>query len=469
MARGHVIQALKFLKWKSEIYIIRIPSLRYLVEMGYLPLRGLWAKLLYHFGNVYLDDSKYDILLIHPKSDTDRSIFIPPHSLLSVAAPLTKHGYKVKIIDQRIERNCFKHIAAILKKGIICVGVTFYTGSQIKHACELIDYIKGRYPLVKVVVGGPHATILSHQTVQYKNIDIVVVGEGEKTFLNLVKAIEKNANLNNIHGIIFKEDNKIIQTPPQEPVDLNEYYTIPRSLIKNHIIYQVGSLFTSRGCTARCAYCAIPVLYPMRRTLKSELVIEQIKEILKFGEREIYFLDDNFFADTKRVEEILDSIIDEKLTFTWWAESRIDYVLQWEDDFLVKLRRCGLVRLYLGAESGSDRILKMINKNIEVEMIKNAGRRLKRFGIIPEFTFMVGFPTETQSEMEKTKDLIREIKRDIPSSIMWKLNTYTPYPGTKLFDLLLRGGFAPPGSLREWAKIHWYRKEYNLMYEKELL
>ena len=110
----------------------------------------------------------------------------------------------------------------------------------------------------------------------------------------------------------------------------------------------------------------------------------------------------------------------------------------------------------------------MINKNITVDMIINANLRLKKSGIISEFSFMTGFPTESPSEMKQTQDLIVKIKKDNPCSLIWRLNKYTPYPGTRLFDLCLSHGFKPPETLKEWSDIHWYRSVYNSEYEKEL-
>jgi len=463
-----IIKVLRFLKWRLGRYIIRVPMLRYPALKCVAFIRRSWSILSYALINVCFDRRKYDVLLIYPKSDVDKAI-LPPHSLLSLAGPLIKQGYRVKIIDQRIDHKCANHIGRIIKKGVICVGVTFYTGSQIKYACQLIDYIKEHHQSVKIVVGGVHASLLPFQTVQYNNIDIVVIGEGERTFLDLVSAIERNADLNDISGIIFKENNKIIQTRRREYIDLNDYYIINHpAIIKYNLIYPVNTLFTTRGCNGNCSFCVVPMLYPGRRTVSPELVLEKIEGILRKGIREIYFLDDNFFTDSKRVEEIMDLVIKKKIDFSWWAESRIDYVLKWKEAFLIKLRKCGLSTLFLGAESGSDRVLKMINKNITVDMIINANLRLKKSGIISEFSFMTGFPTESPSEMKQTQDLIVKIKKDNPCSLIWRLNKYTPYPGTRLFDLCLSHGFKPPETLKEWSDIHWYRSVYNSEYEKEL-
>ncbi|MFH0860369.1 MAG: radical SAM protein [Candidatus Altiarchaeota archaeon] len=416
----------------------------------------------------YHDCNKYDVLMIHPKSDRDYNIQIPS-SLLAVAGSLVREGYSVKILDQRIERDCFGDLDRMLAEGVICVGLTFMPGNQIKYACELIDYVKENYPKTPVVVGGHHATMLSSQTIDYKNIDVVVVGEGEETLLELVKVLERNGNLKSVKGILYKENGKIIQTPERELIDLNDYYPLPYSLIGRYKASYIWTIFTSRGCPRNCAYCSIPMLNKKYRTLKPELAIYQIKQLLAIGAGPLYFLDDNLFADMGRVERILDLIIKERLSFNWWGECRADDLLKMSSGFLEKLKKSGMCRVYIGAESGSDRILKLIRKGITVDMIRQANLRLKEVGIVPEFTFMAGFPTEIEEEFNNTLDLIRELKTDNPDAIVWKMSMYTPYPGTELFELAVRGGFVLPDSLKGWAEIDWYRKDFSVEYDDLLV
>jgi radical SAM superfamily enzyme YgiQ (UPF0313 family) len=414
-----------------------------------------------------LASNKYDVLLIYPKSENVNILI--PLSLLSLCGPLVKNNYKVKIIDQRIEQNFFEKIDEILENGVVCVGITFSTGNQIKYACEIMDYIKEKYPSTKIVVGGFHSSLLPHQTIEYKNIDIVVVGEGEKTFFELVESLKKNKSLKEVRGIVFKENGEIIETPKQEAIDVNEYYEIPYYLLKNYIgnYSYCGLIYSSRGCPLRCSFCSITLIYPKWVALKPELVIEQIKELLKLGVTYINFVDDDFFVDLKRVEEILDLKLKEKIFVNWRAQCRIDYVLKMSDEFLAKLKKCGLDVLYVGAESGSDRILKLMDKNINVDMIKKVNLRLKKFGIIPEFSFMAGFPSETEEDFEKTNNLIKQLKVENPKSSIWKINTCSPYPGTKLFEIAVEEGFVPPKSLKEWSKIDWYRNDYKINYDIE--
>jgi len=473
-----IAKIINFLLRKSNYSYIRRgkPKLfNFLSKVVPLPIKKLivWVMLKIQQNLIFMlkrysyffygDKNKYDVVLIYPKSDLDESL-VMPHSLLAIAQPLIESNYKVKIIDQRIELDCWKNLKGILEQGVICVGVTFFSGRQIKYACDLMDKIKSTFSDISVVVGGTHATVLSEQTAAYKNLDIVVCGEGEETFLQVVRTIEKKGDIADIRGVCFRKEKDIVKTEAAEPVCLSKYVSVPLFLLHSYLChYFLGGVFTSRGCPKKCSYCVIPLLSPKWRTLEPELAVERIKALMSIGARLIYFFDDNFFASKKRVEELLNIFEREKLNIEWWVECRIDDLLNMEESFLTKLRKEGLRKVFLGAESGSDRILQLVNKDLTVEMTIKVNLLLKKFDIVPEYTFMIGFPTETKEEREKTFSLIKKLKEDNPEALFWKLNQYTAYPGTKLSELAVKEGFAPPKTLREWADLSFYRREYDLV------
>ncbi|MFH1094419.1 MAG: radical SAM protein [Candidatus Omnitrophota bacterium] len=425
--------------------------------------RKIYGALLHHYSARFRDNNKYDVLLIYPKSEFDGPFFAPA-ALLAIASPLTAKGYRVKIIDERIERDCWENVDQILKKGVLCVGFTFFTGNQIIHACRMMDLIKECYSQVPIVVGGWHATVLPEQTLQYANIDIVAPGEGEKTFTEIVEILKNNGELSQVRGILYKRDGEIIHTGIKESFDLNLYHNIDYRLIEDYLeYYPLAATFTSRGCPKRCTYCAIPLMYPRWRSFTVEHVFERIKAVLRKGKRFVFFLDENFLTDRQRVVKLIDLINESSLEFSWYALCRVDDLLEVSDEFMLKLKQSGLKRLYLGAESGSDRILNMVDKHITVEMIRQSNLRLKKINIFPEFTFMTGFPGETEEEAQATIDFTRELKRDNPDATIWKINDYAPYPGTELYNQMLKSGFSSPDKLQEWADFHWYRKakEYS--------
>ena len=314
------MKILLLIKNRLDKYLLRWSKYQFIKYKFQLILVKYISILFCNIMNIFPDKKNYDVLLIYPKSDNDTTI-MPPHSLLTIAVPLIKAGYSVKIIDQRIDSLCVNNIASILQKGIICVGITFYTCSQIKYACDLMDFIKEHFTSVKIVAGGYHASVLPRETIGYKNIDIVVIGEGEKTLLDLVDALKNKKDLKDVKSIIYKEENgSIVRTSQRAPVDLNEHYEFDHYKVLNkRFFYPINTLFTTRGCRYSCSFCAVPVLYPQVRFVKSDIIISKIRSILKAGLRQLYFLDDNFFSDIERTNEILDKIIENDIRFSWWA------------------------------------------------------------------------------------------------------------------------------------------------------
>ena len=167
--------------------------------------------------------------------------------------------------------------------------------------------------------------------------------------------------------------------------------------------------------------------------------------------------EDNFFVDRKRVSAIAERILKENIRIRWHADCRIEDVCRYDDDFLDLLKRSGCHTLTLGAESGSNAVLKHINKGITREQILEARDRLTRHGIRQNYHFMLGFPDETEEDIRQTIELMGELMRKNPFfGEICGPSLYTPYPGTPLYDECLLRGFAPPDSLEGWVDMDWY-------------
>jgi len=202
------------------------------------------------------------IIMIYPKVGLDikgSSIFLP----LSILYPLSKlTEYNLKVIDQRIEENWKEKVRELLNEDIICVGISFMSGSQIKYGLGIISFIKEISPETKIIAGGVHPSLLPEQTIEEKNIDFVVIGEGEETFYDLVKSLENSKDLRKVKGLCFKKDGKIIKTEERPFVKLKN---LPKELyslinIKDYYLSWFSSkkslsLLTGRGCPHRCAFC----------------------------------------------------------------------------------------------------------------------------------------------------------------------------------------------------------------------
>jgi radical SAM superfamily enzyme YgiQ (UPF0313 family) len=193
-----------------------------------------------------------------------------------------------------------------------------------------------------------------------------------------------------------------------------------------------------------------------------------VGEALRLRPQTINFIDDNFLVNRKRFLELFSLCRQKGLEFLWVCTGRVDAVLGMDNETLRFLKQTGLLAIYFGIESGSPRMLKLINKGIEPEMVLKLNLRLKQEGITPHYSFMAGLPTETREDLQETLKLMNRLKDEYPKSFVWKINQYTPYPGTKLFDLAVQNGFKPPEKFEEWSHVFFYSREYSFRYDVQL-
>ena len=404
------------------------------------------------------------VLLIYPAAHIEQMSVIPL-SLLYVAAPLVEENTYVKIIDQRLEDSFFDTLEREMDSDLLCVGISCITGPQIEQVVKICDFIKKRTSL-SIVIGGPHPTLLPEQTLESALVDYVVIGEGEAPFLNLVRALKTNEPVDNLMHVGFKKNGRVtVNRGSEEKINVTR---IPYHLVSRYGSISVIPIVTSYGCPHHCSFCVEKVFHPQYVERPAQDVLFMIEDALRLNPNLVNFIDDNFLLNRGRVVELLALCEKKKLSFSWICTGRIDEVLRLDDDTLKFLKSRGLVGIFLGVESGSAKILKLINKKIRAEMVLKLNLRLKKEGIIPHYSFMAGFPGETREDFEKTLGLMRRLKRENPQAIIWKMNRYTPYPQTPLFDLAVRNGFQPPLSFEGWSSVHFYSEEYTARYDLHL-
>jgi len=403
-----------------------------------------------------------DVVLFFPKSSFIEAAMkhqYPPTALLSLAVHLDSR-YRVKIIDQRTDSQWKRHLQQELKKGPICVGFSSYTGEQINFALEATRYVKNNSD-VPVVWGGVHPTILPRQTLENRSIDFVVKGEGEETFPELVMALEKQKNISGVRGVLYKRNGTIKENAPRPPIDLNNLPELPYHLVdmRKYIVRfnnrRVLSFEASRGCVNRCAFCFIQNLGQQRlwRALTPERTIERIRDLKeRFHVEGIEFQDYNFFVDLARSKRIMQLMLKEKLDVFWMACARINNVMRMDRSYLRLIEKSGNTRFALGVESGSDRILRLIKKDITVKQVLAASKKLSRTKIPPFYSLMQGFPTETEAELRMTVGLALRLLRENSRAKISIIHCYRPLPGNELFDLCVNHGLKAPSSLEEWGK-----------------
>ncbi|MEE9566745.1 MAG: radical SAM protein, partial [Desulfobacteria bacterium] len=272
--------------------------------------------------------------------------------------------------------------------------------------------------------GGVAATFLwKHFLKHFPQIDFIVMGEGEYTFLKLVRLIEKRnyKKIKNLKGIAFRKNGKMNRTKDADPIKDLDQLPIPA----NYFEYQHVSY--SRGCPWKCAFCGSPEFWGQRIRFHSpENFVSQLEILYNKGVTFFYISDDNFTIKKNRVVDICKRIIDRGLKITWVAISRVTYV---DDDILYWMRKAGCTQISYGIESGSEKIRGLLNKNVKTDEVKRAFALTRKYGMIARAYFIYGSPEETWETIQETIDLMHEIKPLICVSYILEI-----YPGTKLYS-----------------------------------
>jgi radical SAM superfamily enzyme YgiQ (UPF0313 family) len=418
-------------------------------------------------------NKKKKVLLLLPKVGFDPSKPRMPTSLL-VLAQYLKKKYNPVIVDTRIESDYHQKIRKHLKDSI-CVGITTMTGLQIKYGLELAKFVRKVDPNIPIVWGGVHPTLMPNQTIKNEYVDIIVRGEGEKTLLELVEALDKRRDLKKIDGLTFIKNNKIISTEDRKFLD-QEKLKLPAWELIDVNKYQQLEIQTARGCPHRCKFCYNREFNKRTwRSKSSKKVLNELKYLIdEYNPKAVYFIDDNFFTNIKRVREICEGIIKNDWSIKWRTSCRADDLARFDEDFVKLIANAGCSELFVGAESGSQRVLNLIDKDTKVHELLTGIKKCVRYGIEPQITFILGFPSETKRDREETFSLIDELFKNFGEKILVNgFYVYTPYPGTPLFDLIVKKyNYKVPKRLEDWSTYicnlcnnSWFSKKERIYLE----
>ncbi len=386
-------------------------------------------------------------ILIYPQLEfIGTQIPTPPYSILFIADYLIKRNVNVKIFDLRFD-SLHKVKNAISDIEPEYIGISVMTGPQIYYALKICESIKKEFKKIKIVWGGIHSTILPTQTLQNKLIDFVIRGEGEKSYHELVSGKNKSQ----INGLSLKNGAKIFHNPDRallKSSELNEL-NIPWDLINPRRYLKSGNfnMITSRGCPFKCAFCYNALFNNVWRGWTAEKCIEEFNKIFKFGVKKITFYDDYFFANPNRIK-ILFQYFKEK-DIIWKAELRVD---QMNYSLAKEAKEHGCSNMYFGAESGSQRVLNILNKNISIKDIIKSAEITNKLDIIAEYSWMIGIPGETKKDIRKTISLIKNVREINPES-EFSIKILFPYPQTLIYEQAIKSGFTPPSNLVSWSNI----------------
>ncbi len=385
------------------------------------------------------------VLLINPRVDLPIDVRSSPSlGLAYIAATSEKRGDDVRILDMEVENTPLPQVVAELAPEVI--GITANT-IQIKAAWRVAQELKQNTGAT-IVLGGPHPTFLPAESVERPEIDIVVRSEGEVTWLDLCTRLESGDSLQEVQGITYQQDGKVIDNPDRPVITdvgslpfpayhlfkMDRYTNLQPTL--DHIEGGSYSLLTSRGCPYRCTYCS--QILPRRwRARSPKSVVAEWRWLVKdLGAEEIGVLDDSFNIDRERVLAICDLIIAEGLDHVPWIMINGIRANLVDEELLGKMREAGCIRTAFGVESGNQRILDtVIDKHLTLDQVRAAFKAAKAVGMETIGFFIIGLPGETEETMEDTIRFACEL-----DPIVANFSMATPFPGTEMYNQVLEKG-----------------------------
>ena len=397
-----------------------------------------------------------DILLINPFSWTrgGNPAYLP-YGVLYLASYLRQKGIRVDIFDANTDTR--DPIDVIKQKKPLALGLSVLTGPVIAEALKISRQVKKELSQIKIIWGGLHPTLFPKYVLKEPSVDFIIQAEGETALYQLMSSLLKGKPDKTIPNLGCKEKDEFIINPiSSELINLDlsphpawDLVDIPCYVANRFFASRVLTLNTSRGCPFKCAFCFNQGLpYQKWRALSSQKMYEQLDFLQKnYRINGVQFYEDSFDTDKKRVRDFCSSLIKNETKVSWSHFSNIIY----NDEDLMKLEKAANCKyIEYGVETGSDRILKLINKSQNVGMIREAFSVCKKVGISSAALFMIGYPTETTKELDETVDLVESLPAHILISTI-----YRPYPGTPLHDYCVKNmDFKAPQGLEEQAEFY---------------
>jgi radical SAM superfamily enzyme YgiQ (UPF0313 family) len=362
--------------------------------------------------------------------------------LAAIAGILERNGFEVSILDNFLNRDSNDALLERIKEmapdvvGINCDLISIDNVAKIVKRLRAAD--------IPTIVGGPEVSIHPQDTFEFVSPDICVYGEGELTMLEFCKIMRERgvdrAALGEVEGIVYSSDERIVVNPPRrlmEDLDILPFMPLHLFAMDKYSrkspdgMDSTDLICTSRGCPFKCAFCSNEYVWGKKvRAMSPSRVVDEIEYLMnKWGTKVVYFREDNFTVQRKRALAICDEILARKLDIKWICESRVDVV---DDELLWKMKSAGCYSIWFGVESGSQRVLDMLDKGITVEQTESAFKLCRKYGIKPGASAMFGIPGEKKDEMMQTYRLLRRIK---PSYFF--IAPFLGIPGSRMYDTIV--------------------------------
>ena len=380
-----------------------------------------------------------------------------PLGILAVATPLIRAGYKICLIDSTITPNFHKRTLEELDDAL-CIAISLVTGPMIRETVQIARAVKKRYPDKPVILGGWHPSLLPDQTLAAECVDIVVKGQGEEAMLEILERIEAGESMKGIAGVGYKENGKIVFNLPRTLRPIRELppkaYHIADFDAYERVCGRRWAMYTSSlACPYNCAYCTNDGVYGRKwNALEPDQVVEETTDLVtRYGLSLLWIVDDNFLVDRERAVGIAEGLVRSGVKFDWSIQASTNLVSRFSVDELKLLRRAGLSQVSQGADSGSLKVMHLMNKDFQkIETIHTAAGKLTAAGIRPSFNMIFGFPGEDENDRRESIALIMDVCRKYPGAEFWT-NIFTPYPGSPIMQRAFELGIDVPKTLEGWV------------------
>lgn len=390
------------------------------------------------------------VLMINPPYNSSKYKFIglvaPPLGIAYIAAMLEMNGVNVKILDApalEIDHETVKNEIQKFSPDIISITAVTPT---IDSALKTAQVSKEACPNAVTILGGYHPTFTYQELLKNDFVDIVVLGEGEQTMVELVDTIENGRDIREVDGIAFEnyltsprciiEDLDTIPFPARHLLPMDEYKILNMKLT-------TGTIVSGRGCPYKCSFCASSAMHGQKLRLRSaKNVVDEMEHLVTDHDIEmVAFMDDTFTLNKKRVYEICDAIKDRGLDNYWGCTARVDTI---SEDLLKTMKDAGCITMFLGVESADQQVLNQVNKKTNINRIKKTFELTRKYGMRTIASVVLGMPGDTKKSIKNTIKFVKILE---PSYAVFSLAT--PYPGT---DFYLKAASENLIKINDWSK-----------------
>ncbi len=376
----------------------------------------------------------------YPSSVHSHPPFIPL-GIAYLGAVAEKIGHQVSVIDcqaEKLNHETFRNRIAQTPSDFI--GVTATT-LLYKSAMQILTIAKEAQPSAITALGGSHGTFWDENALkEYPSLDIVVRGEGESTIVDLAGKLESHAGISNVLGITYRDGDKIRRNRDRPYIkDLDSIPFPAHHLMSLQNLRHNGKLLiplvSSRGCVYWCDFCSTVRMFGRGyRWRSAQNVVDEMQFVHeKYGVDQVTFYDDAFSVDRNRVLQICKELHNRKLELIWDCGTRVDMV---DRELMQTMRKAGCIAVWMGVESGSETVLKAMNKSIKLDQTRKAFKTAHEVGLMTIANVVLGFPGETE---QTAKETIRFVQQLNPEDVGFYVAT--PYPGTPMYEQVIKNGW----------------------------